>query len=97
VPRVVFAPAAVRGLERCGIFLVDKHPAAARRAGQVIAWSLATLETAPGAGRPLLESPELREWVIPFGDAGYAALYRFDAAADVVVVLAFRHQREAGY
>jgi hypothetical protein len=47
-------------------------------------------------GRPFEGEPALRELVIPFGDAGYAALYRFDLAADLVLVLAVRHQREAG-
>jgi len=41
--------------------------------------------------------PELRELVIAFGDSGYVALYRHEAADDVVYVLAFRHQKEAGY
>src|SRR5271168_3589619 len=39
----------------------------------------------------------LRELVIGFGDSGYVALYRHDSTADVVYVLAFRHQKEAGY
>lgn len=48
-------------------------------------------------GRPFPELPELRELVISFGDSGYVALYRFDPTADAVYVLAFRHQKEAGY
>ena len=97
MPRVIFTEGAVLGLQRCRRYLEGKHPAAARRAGQVIAWRLAMPETAPPVGRPLEESPELREFVIPFGDSGYVALYRHDAANDIVTVLAFRHQREAGY
>jgi plasmid stabilization system protein ParE len=75
---------------------MQRHPLAARRAGQVIAWSFAALSTAPAVGRPLDESPELRERVIPFGDTGYVALCRHDPVRDLVVVLAFRHQRDAG-
>jgi hypothetical protein len=41
--------------------------------------------------------PELRELVIAFGDSGYVALYRHEPTADAVYVLAFRHQKEAGY
>nr|WP_277424547.1 type II toxin-antitoxin system RelE/ParE family toxin [Pseudomonas orientalis] len=55
------------------------------------------LESDPDVGRPYDESPELRELVIAFGDAGYVALYRFIPSESAVVVLAFRHQREAGY
>jgi hypothetical protein len=38
----------------------------------------------------------LRELVIPFGDSGYAALYRHEPTLDLVYVLAFRHQKETG-
>ncbi len=50
----------------------------------------------PGIGR-LVEDmePEYREWVIDFGDSGYMALYRLDG--QTAVILAVRHQREAGY
>jgi hypothetical protein len=41
--------------------------------------------------------PELRELVIPFGGSGYVALYRHEPADDAVYVLAFRHQKEAGF
>ena len=40
---------------------------------------------------------ELRELVIAFGDSGYVALYRYVATEEAVYVLAFRHQKEAGY
>jgi ParE toxin of type II toxin-antitoxin system, parDE len=47
-------------------------------------------------GRPADRmEPEYREWPIGFGDSGYVVLYRFDG--EVAVVLAVRHQREAGY
>ncbi len=39
----------------------------------------------------------MRELIIAFGDTGYVALYRHDPSNDAVVVLAFRHQKEAGY
>ena len=55
------------------------------------------LEASPDIGRPFPETPELRELVIDFGDSGYVVLYRHEPAADAVYVLAFRHQKEAGY
>lgn len=84
-------------MERCRRFLAAKAPQAARRAGQAIERQLHLLETAPEIGRPFPEMPELRECVIAFGDSGYVALYRYEPAADAVYVLAFRHQKEAGY
>ncbi len=97
MPRVVLTAGAVRGLERCRGFLAGKSPHAARRAAQAIARRLALLETAPEIGRPLPDAPELRELVIAFGESGYVALYRYEKADDAVFVLAFRHQKEAGY
>lgn len=97
MPRLIVTAGAVRGLRRCHDFLADKTPRAAARAGEAIEQSLAKLETAPEIGRPYPDAPELRELVIPFGDSGYVALYRHETAADTVYVLAFRHQKEAGY
>ena len=68
-----------------------------QRAGQAIARHFQLLETMPDVGRPLPELPELRELLIGFGDSGYIALYRYEAVADAIVILAFRHQKEAGY
>jgi len=84
-------------LERCRQFLAAKAPEAAKRAGQAILRQFLLLEAAPELGRPFPELPELRELVIPFGDSGYVALYRHEPADDTVYVLAFRHQKEAGY
>lgn len=97
MPRVIVTKGAAQGLERCRRFLADKAPEAARRAGQAIERNFLMLETTPNMGRPFPELPELRELVIDFGDSGYVALYRHDAADDAVYVLAFRHQKEAGY
>jgi len=97
VSRVIVTAGAVRGLERCRLFLAEKNPLAARRAAQVIEKQLALLETNPEIGRPLDDMPELRELVIGFGDSGFVAMYRFYPAQNSVYVLAFRHQKEAGH
>ena len=67
------------------------------RAGLAIEHQFALLVTEPEMGRPLSDLPALRELIIPFGDSGYVALYRHEAKSDSVYVLAFRHQKEAGY
>ena len=84
-------------MERCRQFLTAKAPQAARRAAKVIERQFLLLETTPDIGRPFPELPELRELVIGFGDSGYVALYRHEPTDDAVYVLAFRHQKEAGY
>ena len=97
MPQVIVTEGAAEGLEQCRRFLAVKAPSAARRAGQAIERQFLLLETAPDIGRPFPEMPELRELVIAFGDSGYVALYRHEPADDTVYVLAFRHQKEAGY
>lgn len=97
VPRVIITAGAANGLERCRRFLAEKSPQASRRAGQTIAQKFELLEITPDIGRPLEDLPELRELIIPFGSTGYVALYRHDPDSDTVYVLAFRHQKEAGY
>jgi plasmid stabilization system protein ParE len=97
VPQVIITQSAVDGLERCRLFLADKNPLAARKAGQAIESQFILLESTPDIGRPLEDLPDLRELVIAFGDSGYVALYRYELEADTVYILAFRHQKEAGY
>jgi plasmid stabilization system protein ParE len=67
------------------------------RAAEAIERQLELLESTPEIGRPLAEMPELRELLIAFGDSGYVALYRYVPAENVVFILAFRHQKEAGF
>ncbi|MCC4115802.1 type II toxin-antitoxin system RelE/ParE family toxin [Aromatoleum toluclasticum] len=97
MPQVIVTEGAAQGLERCRRFLAAKDPEAARRAGRAILQQFLLLETAPDIGRPFPDIPELRELVIAFGDSGYVALYRHEPSDRAVYVLAFRHQKEAGY
>jgi len=97
VPRLIITEGAALGLERRRQLLNEKGPQAARRAAQAIKRQFARLEECPEIGRPFPELPELRELIIEFGDSGYVALYRHERADDDVYVLAFWHQKEAGY
>lgn len=97
MPQLIITEGALRGIERCRQFLKEKDPYAAQRAAQTISDRLLLLEASPEAGRPLNDTPELRELIIDFGDSGYVGLYRDQPETDEVVLLAFRHQKEAGY
>ena len=97
MPRVIITQGAANGLERCRLSLAEKNPQAARRAGQAIERQFSLLETNPDIGRPLDDLPELRELIVAFGESGYVALYRHELESDTAYVLAFRHQKEAGY
>lgn len=94
---MIVTEGAAAGLARCRAFLDNKTPEVAGRAGQAIERQFLLLEKTLEIGRPVRDMPELRELVIPFGDSGYVALYRHEVSDDAVYVLAFRHQREAGY
>jgi len=95
--RVIITEGAAKGLERCRRFLAEKNPHASKRAAQAISQAFELLASSPCMGRPLVDLPDLRELIIPFGESGYTALYRYDLGTEVIVVLAFRHQKEAGY
>ena len=101
MPQIIVTEGAVQGLVRCRRFLVEKKPQASMRAGEVIERQFTQLEIEPEIepeiSRPFNDQPELRELIIPFGDSGYIALYHFDIETDSVYILAFRHQKEAGY
>jgi len=94
--RLIYAPGAIRDIQRLREFLQPKNPLAAKRAAKAILDSVKVLTLHPQIGRPVDEMPpEFREWLIDFGNSGYVALYRFDG--EDVVILAVRHQKEAGY
>ena len=96
MPRLIWTPAALQDVQRLYRFLAEKNSDAARRAVKTIRDSVKVLERQPGVGRPAEEmDPEYREWIIDFGDNGYVVLYRY--RGDTAVILAVRHQREAGY
>ncbi len=94
--QVVFSPAALRDLQRLRDFLRPKNADAARRAGEAIRQGVKALGMQPRLGRLVDDLPEnFREWLIDFGDSGYITRYRVDG--DLVIVLAVRHQKEAGF
>lgn len=96
MPQLIVTAGAAIGIERCRKFLLGKNPFAAERAAAAIANQFSLLENHPEIGRQA-EAPELRELLIPFGGSGYVALYRFVPQENAVYILAFRHQKEAGY
>jgi plasmid stabilization system protein ParE len=84
-------------LERCRSFLQAKSPVAAEKAAMEIKRQFKLLADSPKRGRPVPHVPDLRELTIGFGATGYIALYHYDGSEDVIHILAFRHQKEAGY
>lgn len=93
--QVVYSEEAFADFERIIEFLPSQGHDDAARALTQIRSAIALLETHPMIGRRV--TGELRELVISYGSSGFLAMYRLDAAPDVVRVLRIRHQREAGY
>lgn len=76
-------------------FLAEQAPEAAAQTVDLIAEAVSLLTRHPHIGRPV--EMGLRELVISRGRTGCVALYSVENAHDAVLVLAIRHQREAGY
>lgn len=92
---LVFARQALADLQRLTDFLLASDPHEAPKTATVIFDALEVLEHSPEIGRKARAS--MRELVISRGRTGYLALYRFLPLQQKVLVLAIRHQREAGY
>jgi len=93
--RLIYSAQALADLERLTDFLMESDPAAAAETVELIAEAVNVLAHHPMIGRPV--EPPLRELVISRGRTGYVALYSLEEVDDAVLILAIRHQREAGY
>ncbi len=93
--RIEFAPEVVADFDRI-IDHLQRHevPDAVARVQGIIE-AINVLEHNPMIGRPV--RGDLRELVTGRDTRGYVALYRAFPAAGIVLVLAIRSQREAGY
>jgi plasmid stabilization system protein ParE len=85
-------------LERLYEFLLQKDLDAAERAPVAIERAVELLAYSPFSCRKALlcDNPRIREIVIPFGRAGYVALFEVEDSRTVTVAVV-RHQREDDY
>jgi plasmid stabilization system protein ParE len=83
-------------LRRLYRFPAERDIQAAERALDSIERNLDFLSHSPFSCRKAGDSPLIRELVIPFGGAGYVALFSIEDGKTVTVA-AFRHQREDDY
>jgi len=82
-------------LERLFDFIAEEDPARACKQLLSVRRALELLADHPLLGREAEE--RRRELILSRGRYGYIAKYRWLPAEDVVLILAVRHQREAGY
>jgi plasmid stabilization system protein ParE len=92
--RLIYASRSLADLDRLFDFLLETDDSAPDVA-RFVAEAVDVLANHPLIGRPVEQG--LRELVISQGKSGYVALYSYERDEDVVLVLAIRHQREAGY
>lgn len=92
--QISYSSQALADLERISDFLSESgtNPL---EAIDLIDEAIAILSRHPFIGRQA--EAGLRELVISRGRTGYVALYSYEAAQDVILVLAIRHQSEAGF
>lgn len=93
--RLDYSERALLDLERLTDFLSEQDSQAAKGTVGIILSALDILSHSPEIGRKVRGGN--RELVISRGSTGYLALYHFFAQHSRVLVLAVRHQREAGY
>ena len=94
---VRFTPEAEDDLLRLYDFLLARDVTAAERALDAIRGAVELLRFSPFSCRKALaHNPFLRELIIPFGSAGYVALFEIESRG-AVNILAVRHQHEEDY
>lgn len=93
--KLSYSERALADLERLTDFLIETDLSLAAETVELIAEAVSLLTRHPLLGRPVEYA--LRELVISRGRSGYVALYSLEEDQDAVLILAIRHQREAGY
>jgi plasmid stabilization system protein ParE len=86
---------ALADLERLFDFIAGKDPQRAREQILSVRKAFELLADHPLVGRSAEEGR--RELILSRGGYGYIAKYRWLPAEDIVLILAVRHQLEAGY
>ena len=96
MPQLIWSPCALLDVQRLYRFLALQNQEAAKRAVTAIRQGVKVLTLRADMGRPVEDMDDVfRDWIIDFGDSGYVARYRLDA--EHVIILAVRHQKEAGF
>jgi plasmid stabilization system protein ParE len=95
VARVEITTAALRDLERLFDFIAAEDPIRARAQMRSVRRAFEVLADHPLLGRPAEDGR--RELVLSRGRYGFIAKHRWLPTDEVVLILAVRHQREAGY
>jgi len=85
VSQIVWLPEALEDTERLRLFLEDKNPKAAARAGRVLQDGAKLLASFPEIGQPMNDGTDRRELFLPFGSGNYVLRYITDRQTVVIV------------
>ena len=92
VPQIVWLPEALADIQRLRLFLEDKNPTAATRAGRVLQAGSKRLAGFPEMGQPMNDGTDRRELFLPFGAGCYVLRYIKDRQE--VVIIRVWHSKE---
>jgi plasmid stabilization system protein ParE len=92
MPEIIWLPEALDDVLRLRIFLQEKSPNSAARAGQSLLEGANFLSRFPEWGSPMNDGTGRREFFIPFGSSGYVLRYRLEN--DKVIIIRAWHGRE---
>lgn len=95
--RVIITERAVQGLEQCRQFVIETNPQTAMRAGKAIKSQFDLLEAEPKIGRPLDDFWICVDSSFLLEEQVRSTLPSDEKSKDSVYILAFRHQKTAGY
>lgn len=93
--KISYSSQSIADLERISDFLSEIDVNAPLEALELIDEAVNILTRHPLIGRQAESG--LRELVISQGKTGYVALYSYETDHDAILILAIRHQREAGF
>ena len=93
--KIVYTQNAINDLVRLTDFLIEVDIKAASETIDLIEDAISILDRHPLVGRAVDE--EIRELVISRGATGYVALYSVEEHKNAILILAIRHQRDAGF
>lgn len=93
---MIYTDDALTDLIRLADFLLANEPVAAAETASLIEEAVQVLRNHPLIGREAEEG--IRELMVSRGRSGYVVMYSIEQAAEeIILVLAIRHQRECGY
>lgn len=89
---LIWLDSAVDDLKRLRNFIAQNNKEAAKRAAQAIQEAAEYLRTHPLIGKPILDLPNYRDFLIRFGVGGYCLRYRIHE--EQIFIVHLRHYRE---